>query len=544
MIMRWLGTYLLTWATSFALAGAAPQHTFLVTQRAPHITRRHHHGWMLLTRGGSNEEPQSSSSTGTDSEEGEDSEEETQKGQTEEWSEEVDDDSAETDDDDNLDMFLDAQEFIEEENAAAEVVDKDIIAETIVETMSDDAIDDEYEYEDEEDDDSAHTVVEQVVGELNMEEVVEETVVQGAAVGDDLLDEYEDDNEGDSMEEISPETDFDKQITPQEDTPSTEDASQVEPEYSPGVETEVIGTVEEERVTETPANVDFDEPSIMSEPTVETVGPDTSTESMVDHAEVVEEDTSFVDTSQTTNIPVEVDLSQQHTTDDDSMAFEDRMQLADDEGEAALTEMNGEEMMEEEERTAEEATLVEDSAPIAAAVATDEEVAVDNEDAVTSAQAIVVLDDDTKRILRKDLKYHRREVNGMKPEIALVLAEKRLRRPCEGIPPNWYTEEAKHQQVIGSSRKKNIVLKIVTAPVVYAVPIVLGGLAIYGSRDVATMASTISSSRDSTPSPPPSDKDESVENKSILDTPPSTSMNTVESSQPPSTTDSGGIAPF
>lgn len=552
--MRGLGTYLLTFVASFALAGAARQHTFLVAdhQRAPH-TRRHH-GWMLITRGGSNEGPQSPSSTGTDSEQEEDSEDETQKEQTDEWSEEVDDDTAETDDDDNLDMFLDAQEFIEEEDVAAEAADKNIledaVEETIVEavTISDDAIDDEYEYEVQEGaDDSAQTVQEQAGDELNMEEVVEEAVVQGAAVSEDLLDEYEDDQEEDSVEEASPETDFDKQVTPQEDTPSTEDASQVEPEFSPGVETEVMEVVEKESVVESPADVEFDEPTAMSEPSVETVESDASAESiaesMVEHSEIVEEEeTPFVATSQTEDTPVEVDLSQQHTTDDDSMAFEDRMQLADDEGEAALTEMAGEEIMEEDEHNEEKAPIIDDSAPTAAAVATDEVVTVDNGNDDILVKTMAVLDDATKQILRKDLKYRRREVNGMKPEIASVLAEKRLRRPCEGIPPNWYTDDAKHRHTI----EKNIILKIVTAPIVYAVPIILGSLAIYGSRDVAKMVSTISSSSsDSTPSPPPPDKDEeSVEKESILDTFSSTSMNTVESAPPPSTTGSGGIAPY
>lgn len=546
--MRWLGTNLLILAVSLAVslergAAARAHHSFLLAS--------HRHGWLALSttiRGGASNggRPQSSSTPGTDSDE-EDSE--VPKGQTDEWSEDIT--PADMDDDEDLEMFLDAQEFIEDEE---DVIEEETVDETfgeeategaVVESASnsDDLLD---EYEDEEydvadGDDTTQAFIEEVVEEAVVEEVIEDSVVEAASSSE--YEEYEDEEDDSEIDEgTSPETDFDKQITPQEDTPSTEDASQVEPEFSPGVvETEVEVVDDEQPVIAESTSVGFPDEPAMNEPaSVEAV----EAESMAD-TETVKEEESYIPESRVDSIPVEVDLSQLHTTDDDSMAFVDRMELADDEGEASLTEMHDEEVIEAEESLVDEASVedeaavVDDAATAAAVVADNEVIDSANETVAESESSIAVLDDETKRILRKDLKYHRREVNGMKPEIALVLAEKRLQRPIEGIPPSWYTDEAKHQRAIGARRTKNVVLKIVTAPVAYAVPIVLGGLAIYGSSDIANMVSTISSGNGKQSRP--SEKDEENDkDESTVDS----IQGTVESSPPPPTADGGTIPPY
>lgn len=52
-----------------------------------------------------------------------------------------------------------------------------------------------------------------------------------------------------------------------------------------------------------------------------------------------------------------------------------------------------------------------------------------------------VVDDAMRRKLVKDLKYRRREVQFMKPEIAALVAQKELPRPVEGVPPHWLVSQ-------------------------------------------------------------------------------------------------------
>ena len=49
-----------------------------------------------------------------------------------------------------------------------------------------------------------------------------------------------------------------------------------------------------------------------------------------------------------------------------------------------------------------------------------------------------IIDDATRKTLLKELKYRKREVEAMKPEIAAVVAAKKLHRPFEGMPDNWH----------------------------------------------------------------------------------------------------------
>ena len=103
------------------------------------------------------------------------------------------------------------------------------------------------------------------------------------------------------------------------------------------------------------------------------------------------------------------------------------------------------------------------------------------------------IDDATKNILVHDCKYTRGEVRVMKPEIAFIVAQKRLRRPLEGMPTNWIKEGAS----LGNDRwiqmAKSFPNHVATMVPVLAkamVPVALGALAIYGGLDVRTMVQT------------------------------------------------------
>ena len=127
---------------------------------------------------------------------------------------------------------------------------------------------------------------------------------------------------------------------------------------------------------------------------------------------------------------IKIAFAHQQSMDDDSMAFMDRMELADDEGETMLNGLSGEGMRESDERLVIDDTAIE---------------SVDGHSNTRSGEwekmstnDSRVIDNETERILTKELHFQRHEVASMKPGIALVLAEKRLARPWEGIPKNWY----------------------------------------------------------------------------------------------------------
>lgn len=53
---------------------------------------------------------------------------------------------------------------------------------------------------------------------------------------------------------------------------------------------------------------------------------------------------------------------------------------------------------------------------------------------------ITSITDDMKKQLIRELKYRRIEAENMRFDVALVVLQKRLRRPVEGIPANWYVD--------------------------------------------------------------------------------------------------------
>jgi hypothetical protein len=76
--------------------------------------------------------------------------------------------------------------------------------------------------------------------------------------------------------------------------------------------------------------------------------------------EKIEEAATFASTTPATDESrIEIDMAHQQSTDDDSMAFVDRMELADDEGETVLNGLSGEGMRESDERLVIDDTAIE-----------------------------------------------------------------------------------------------------------------------------------------------------------------------------------------
>ncbi|GAX16782.1 hypothetical protein FisN_21Hh230 [Fistulifera solaris] len=101
-----------------------------------------------------------------------------------------------------------------------------------------------------------------------------------------------------------------------------------------------------------------------------------------------------------------------------------------------------------EDNVQDDPTLVEDDSsanidPLDLADAYDEDVEAEPPVAPPTPSKPTTIDAATRRKLIKDLKYKRREVKFMKPEIAFLVAEKQLPRPVEGIPPHWLVAQPK-----------------------------------------------------------------------------------------------------
>jgi hypothetical protein len=68
------------------------------------------------------------------------------------------------------------------------------------------------------------------------------------------------------------------------------------------------------------------------------------------------------------------------------------------------------------------------------------------EDTVTEStsglEVGTTITDEMKQVLRQDLKYTRRDIKLMRPEIASMVVYNKLLRPIEGMPRNWYIEGA------------------------------------------------------------------------------------------------------
>jgi len=212
------------------------------------------------------------------------------------------------------------------------------------------------------------------------------------------------------------------------------------------------------------------------------------------------------------------------STDDDSSAFVDREELADayDEGESVLGTVRAEDS-DDDDRVS-----IDDVPP-----PINDELLKGNKDVVEQPQEGATqqllesselegepirtipkfVDKDTEQILVRQCKYKRAEVKAMKPEIAAFVAHKRLRRPLEGMPPNWIKEDT---APLHQSRSLIRIIKHIPKAII---PISIGALAIYGSIDVGNIAGILRSVKMKVkpPSGPDAPLDEEVEEELVPD---------------------------
>lgn len=256
-------------------------------------------------------------------------------------------------------------------------------------------------------DESSSTVAEESVEvedkgiEIALDESGEEDSVDG---GDEISDEGPVDEVADEEGDMDIDTEVTKigedevasttQVTVEDEEASTadaddDDAALVEEE---GVDTEVVGEVQEE-ATES--------------------AEDTAEPGSAEYAE-------------------ETDYAPRYH-EDDSAAFVDRMDLADDEGEldAGLTDdvaLDVAAEREELERRRQESVA---SAAAAAAAAVEE-------DAPVTVQYMITRK--MRQVLADDLGYTEEEVENMKPDVAAVITTKKLKRPSGGMPDAFYVD--------------------------------------------------------------------------------------------------------
>jgi hypothetical protein len=149
--------------------------------------------------------------------------------------------------------------------------------------------------------------------------------------------------------------------------------------------------------------------------------------------------------------------------DDDSSAFVDRMELADDEGETTPGSFEVENVVSAEASViSDPAANDEGDSPTSGNSQLEDESSTEQK---IEASTEPVIDAVMRRVLIKELKYTSNEVKAMKYDIAVMIVEKRLYRPMEGMPANWYRDGTSS----GSS-----VSKIITR---IAIPVMVGALA-------------------------------------------------------------------
>lgn len=129
----------------------------------------------------------------------------------------------------------------------------------------------------------------------------------------------------------------------------------------------------------------------------------------------------------------EAAIPDQAMDDGDSSAFVDRMELADDEGE---TDPGNYEVDIDGDTSGSDSV-----APSGSSVAQEEAQESTSSSAAeqrASAAPPTEITAVTKEILMKELRYRRSEVERMRPDVAKIAADKRLQRPAEGVPVNWF----------------------------------------------------------------------------------------------------------
>jgi hypothetical protein len=107
----------------------------------------------------------------------------------------------------------------------------------------------------------------------------------------------------------------------------------------------------------------------------------------------------------------------------------------------------------------------------------------------SSSVTTMSIDDDTRKVLIQDLKYRKSEVDAMKPDIAAVVAAKKLYRPPEGMPANW------HMNTNGTTTTRSQRDQIIQILPKIILPAIVGAIAITKGPDFVAAMTASSSKR-------------------------------------------------
>jgi hypothetical protein len=301
-------------------------------------------------------------------------------------------------------------------------------------------------------------------------------VAEGKDLGDEEEYEYDEEEEEVELEaEVEEEDELEDEL--EEDEYEEEEEGEIyleEDELAVPEPGEAMGNdntdneIEEETIDDDEEAVEQDE---IQEEEVEDFNLENPVEEVVEEAEAVYE--------------TEV---HHHTTDDDSSAFVDREELADayedDETVVDATSFRAGHSDEDDRASIDDVPGTNESAGIQeyeqtepeaqnkAEVTEEEESVQDLKESVQPA----VMSKEVEQILVQECGFRKAEIRGMKPQIANVMAEKRLRRPLEGIPASWY-----------DTKKKGLAFASLGKVLSAIIPVALGALAIFGGLDVVNL---------------------------------------------------------
>ena len=202
-------------------------------------------------------------------------------------------------------------------------------------------------------------------------------------------------------------------------------------------------------------------------------------------------------------------------TDDESAAYVDRMDLADDEGEAPIVEVETEAVVpavtdeasahgiadiEEDDmdpldlnevQSTREALERERQATVAAATQTARGASASTAQGTASVQYMITRN--MRNVLIEELGYTDAEVDNMKPDVAAVLTSKRLKRPSSGMPDAFYVDgkaPSPKKNPLKDIMKSKIVQRIILPAVGIGLSALLTANAIQHSSTGSTTFST------------------------------------------------------
>jgi hypothetical protein len=176
---------------------------------------------------------------------------------------------------------------------------------------------------------------------------------------------------------------------------------------------------------------------------------------------------------------------------------------------------------------------------------------VENGESSTGTFVSDVVDDDTKSILLNELNYRKREIDRLKPEVATLVASKKLFRPPEGIPEHWYRTNSTTVNQLTEVRRILLRISKIVVPVIIVFFATKGPI-LQSSKKQRAKAAPLSAKVPRTPTVPVPDSIVDSAQASTVDELPSSSSqipeylpvtSAVETPEPPSTSHTHSVKP-